>query len=81
MKTVLITGASKGIGAETARVFAENGYAVLINYNNSEENAQELLNELTSKGYYAKLYRADISSKNQVGNMFNNIYRDFNRIS
>ena len=47
MKTVLITGASKGIGAETARVFAENGYAVLINYNNSEEKAQELLSELT----------------------------------
>ena len=34
-KTVLITGASKGIGAATAILFAQKGYNVVINYNNS----------------------------------------------
>jgi 3-oxoacyl-[acyl-carrier protein] reductase len=48
-KNVIITGASKGIGAETARVFAENGYNVLINYNSSEQKAINLRNELNKK--------------------------------
>ena len=42
MKTVLITGASKGIGKEIAIKFAENHYNVIINYNNSEKEALEL---------------------------------------
>lgn len=37
--TVLITGASRGIGAECARTFAKNGYNVAINYFRSEKNA------------------------------------------
>ena len=35
MSTVLITGASRGIGKACAELFAENGYDVVINYNNS----------------------------------------------
>ena len=42
MKTVLITGASRGIGAQTARKFYENGYNVVINYNNSKNEAVKL---------------------------------------
>ena len=38
-KVVLITGASSGIGASTAEVFASNGYDVIINYANNKENA------------------------------------------
>ena len=41
-KTVLITGASRGIGAATARVFASHNYNVVINYYNSKEKAEEL---------------------------------------
>ena len=47
MKTVLITGASRGIGAETARVFAEHRgeYSVIINYNKSAGEAKALAEE------------------------------------
>lgn len=47
MKTVLITGASRGIGAETARVFAERRgeYNVIINYNKSAGEAEALAEE------------------------------------
>ena len=41
-KTVLITGASRGIGASTAYKFASNQYNVIINYNNSYEEAIKL---------------------------------------
>ena len=41
-KTVLVTGASRGIGAACAEIFAENGYNVIINYNNSSEKAEAL---------------------------------------
>ena len=60
MRTVLITGASRGIGAQTARLFAENGYRVIINYNRSEKAAKELLNELTAKGFDVRIIKADV---------------------
>lgn len=54
MKTVLITGASRGIGRErereTARLFAGNGYNVLINYNRSKLAAEELCISLKKDG-------------------------------
>ena len=45
-KTVLITGASRGIGASIARAFHKNGYNVSINFNKSEKEAHELQEEL-----------------------------------
>lgn len=68
-KTVLITGASRGIGAETARLFAETGYSVVINYCSSEKKAVELEEELTSAGYRAMALRADVSDEKQVDRM------------
>jgi 3-oxoacyl-[acyl-carrier protein] reductase len=49
MKTVLITGASRGIGAATAELFAENGYNVVINYNKSKAEAEELRDKIMKK--------------------------------
>ena len=50
MKTVIITGASRGIGAQTARLFAKNGYATIINYNKSEKEALSLKDDLLAQG-------------------------------
>ncbi len=58
-KTVLITGASRGIGASIARTFYENGYNVAINYNKSEKEAQALLSELSG----SLLVKGDVSDE------------------
>ena len=49
-KIMLVTGASRGIGAETARLAAQAGYAVCINFHHSESEANELLDSLLASG-------------------------------
>lgn len=70
-KTALVTGASRGIGKAIATLFAENGYNVLINYNNSEQEALDLYNELKSRGFSVDTYKADVSKKEEVNLMVN----------
>ena len=65
MKTALITGASRGIGAETTRVLSREGWSVIINYKNSENDALGLARELN-----AVAVRADVSDPGQVRDMF-----------
>lgn len=76
-KTVLITGASRGIGAEIARQFALNGYNVAINYNKSEQPAILLKQEITQNGGTAEIFKADVSNHSEVVNMVKNIYSTF----
>ena len=76
-KTVLITGASRGIGAETARRFAREGYAVGINYCRSRTQAEDLVRELEAMGVPAKAYRADVSDRTQVDRMMEEFFQDF----
>lgn len=61
-KTVIITGASKGIGAATAILFAEKGYNVVINYNNSYTNAELLSSSLSSRGLSVMMFKADVTN-------------------
>lgn len=79
-KTVLITGASRGIGASMARLFAENGYNVIINYCNSKEDAQNLEKELFDKGLSAKAIKADVKDYAQVVDMIEEIHQLFGDI-
>ncbi len=79
-KTVLITGASRGIGRATAKLFAKSGYNVLINYNKSEKEAYELYNSLKDKGYSVSIFKADISNKFEVNLMVNHCIGVFGKI-
>lgn len=65
-KTVLVTGASKGIGAATAILFAQKGYNVVINYNNSYESASLLAKSLGSNGYSVMTHKANVANKLEV---------------
>lgn len=62
MKTVVITGASKGIGAAIAILFARKGYNVVINYNNSYEAAKLLTRSLSSQGYSVMDVKANVAN-------------------
>lgn len=72
-ETVLITGASRGIGRATAELFAENGHPVIINYNNSREAALELVRAINTSGGRAMPVKADVSDRAEVERMFTEI--------
>ena len=59
-RVVLITGASRGIGAATARLLAKHGAAVAVNYINNAAAAERVVQDITSGGGRAIAVRADV---------------------
>jgi NAD(P)-dependent dehydrogenase (short-subunit alcohol dehydrogenase family) len=74
----LITGASKGIGAVTARVLAQKGYAIAANARS--DGAAKLAEELRNVGHRAQAYRADITKKADVDTMVDAVERELGPI-
>lgn len=72
-ETVLITGASRGIGRATAELFAEHGHPVVINYNRNQELAFKLARSINASGGTALAVHADVSDRAQVESMFDEI--------
>ena len=68
-RTVLITGASRGIGREAAKAFAAAGYRVAINYFHSAAAAEEVKREIISSGGEAEVFRADVAEGVAAENM------------
>ncbi|RVU54697.1 elongation factor P 5-aminopentanone reductase [Anaerosphaera multitolerans] len=80
MKTVLITGASRGIGRAIAKKLAELNYRIIINYNNSEEEALALQNEIRKLNVDALAVKADISKLEEVKKLFKTVEEKFNGV-
>ena len=68
-QTVLITGASRGIGRACALAFAKKGYRVFANYRQKEDAAQSLLQEAAAMGAELSLFRADVTDPQAVEEM------------
>jgi len=79
-RTVLITGASRGIGAATARAFAAEGYSVAINYLKSGDSAEALKAEISERGGYAEIFRADVADAASVNDMIRAVINKFGKI-
>ncbi len=79
-KTVIITGAAKGIGRAIAKDFAYSGYNVCINYNTSEEQAKELCQELAKDGCNIIIYKADVTNRQEVDKMVDYVIGTFGNI-
>lgn len=80
-KTVLITGASRGIGAATALRFAARGYRVAVNYNHSEQKALSLVDQIRQSGADALAIRADVSAAADVERMFDECRRQLGGVN
>ena len=80
-KVILITGSSRGIGAATARLAAERGYAVCVNYLANQPAAQAVVAEITAKGGSAIAVQADVSQEADVIGLFAAVDRQLGALS
>ena len=69
-KVMIITGASRGIGAATARLAAKRGYSVCVNYLRNRSAAQAVTEEITRSGGRAIAVAADVASEADVVRLF-----------
>lgn len=69
MKTVLVTGGSRGIGKCIVENLAKDGFNVVLNYNKSEKQAKKIKEELSKQGINIEIYKADVSKKEEVKKM------------
>lgn len=79
-QVVVITGASRGIGRELARIFAEEKAKVVLNYYQNEESAKRLMDELSLKNENCTMIRADIKKRSEVSSMFQHIISVYGRV-
>ncbi|UUC52005.1 MULTISPECIES: SDR family oxidoreductase [Pseudomonas] len=79
-KVMLITGASRGIGAATALLAAERGYAVAINYHRQREAADGLVRRIRDAGGQAEAFAADVACEEEVVKLFRELDQAFGRL-
>jgi NAD(P)-dependent dehydrogenase (short-subunit alcohol dehydrogenase family) len=79
-KTILITGAGRGIGAATALMAAQKGYDVAVNYLRNEQAAFKIVDAINHQGGHAKAFAADISHEKEVVELFKEIDKSFGTI-
>jgi 3-oxoacyl-[acyl-carrier protein] reductase len=79
-KVAVVTGASKGIGADIARHFAAEGAAVVVNYSSSKEGADHVVDEITKRGGKAVAVQANVAKKADVERLFSSAKKAFGKI-
>ena len=79
-KVVLITGASRGIGAAAAKRVAQGGASVVVNYHQNRERALAVLQEAEKEGGKGMVFQADVTQKEQVEEMARAVREKFSAV-
>jgi 3-oxoacyl-[acyl-carrier protein] reductase/pteridine reductase len=79
-KVALVTGAAKRIGRSIALRLAEEGADVVVNYETSKSEADQLVGEIAAHGRRAIAVQADVSKKAEVDRLFVQVYEEFGRL-
>src|SRR5215203_7014659 len=79
-KVAVVTGASKGIGAEIARRLAAEGAAVVVNFASSKSGADKVVADITGRGGKAVAVQADVAKEADVRRLFAETKKAFGRV-
>src|SRR5213080_2860085 len=69
-KVAVVTGASKGIGADIAKQFAADGAAVVVNYASDKQGADRVVDDITKRGGKALAVQANVAKRSEVERLF-----------
>lgn len=78
---MLITGGGRGIGAATAKLAAQRGYAVGVNYLRDRASAQSVVEAIVAEGGRARALQADVSQEDQVVRLFAEVDRELGPVT
>lgn len=76
----IVTGASRGIGAATAMVLAEQGYRLVVNYRSSAEQAEKVVAAISAAGGEAVAIQADVTAPDEVARMVSETEQRWGRV-
>jgi 3-oxoacyl-[acyl-carrier protein] reductase len=79
-KVAVVTGASKGIGAEIARALAAEGAAVVVNYSSSKDGADKVVAAIAAKGGKALAVQGDVSKQADITRLFAETQKAFGKL-
>jgi 3-oxoacyl-[acyl-carrier protein] reductase len=79
-KVAVVTGASKGIGADIAKNLAAEGASVVVNYSSSKEGADRVVDEITKRGGKATSIQADVAKKADIERLFATTKKNFGQL-
>lgn len=79
-KVIVVTGGSRGIGAEIVKLLAKSGHNVILNYNKSEECAKNVEKELAEQGKAVDIFKADVSKSEEAKKLIQFALNKYGRI-